>query len=100
MFGVKYAKFQSPCKKNKKLLKEILDDTDLAFAKWALVQLMQWTNQEKVSSLIKIHGTKDKLISYRKSNHTIAIEEGQHFMIVDRAKEISEIIEEKIKTVV
>jgi pimeloyl-ACP methyl ester carboxylesterase len=83
--------------KNKKLLKDILNDTDLEFSKWAIIKLTQWSNQEKVQNLVKIHGTKDKLISYRKSVETVQVKDGQHFMIVDKAKEISLIIEEKIK---
>ena len=83
--------------KNKKLLCEILDDTDLGFTKWAIMQLTTWTNTSRTARLIKIHGTKDKLIAYQPDIQTLAIENGEHFMIVDKAKEISQILEEKIK---
>ncbi|MFK8044468.1 MAG: alpha/beta hydrolase [Crocinitomicaceae bacterium] len=80
----------------KELLNSILDDTDLKFAKWAIRELMNWENQTKLSNLIKIGGSKDKLLT-PKGKNTIVIEGGEHFMIVDRANEISEIINEKIK---
>ena len=85
--------------KNKELLYEILDDTDLEFTKWAIMQLITWNNTDKTSDLIKIHGTKDKLIPYKQNNQTIAIESGEHFMVVDNAREISQLLEERIKSV-
>ncbi len=77
--------------KNKALLNAILDDTDLHFAKWAIKTLMNWENESRLPHLIKIGGTKDKLLP-PKGKNTILINEGAHFMIVDKAKEISEII--------
>ena len=50
-----------------------------------------------MKNVIKIHGTSDKMIPYKKDHKTIAIENGEHFMIVDRADEIGLIIEEKIR---
>ena len=82
--------------KNKKLLGEILDDTDSEFTKWAIIQLTSWTNKEKVTNLIKIHGTEDKLIPYKADHQTVAIQNGEHFMVVDNAEEISRILVEKI----
>lgn len=81
---------------NKKLLSEILNDTDLKFSKWALIQLCSWDNHKEIPGLIKIHGSKDKLIPPGNSENVITIEDGAHFMIVDKAKEIINIIEEKI----
>lgn len=79
--------------KNKTLLNEILKDTDLNFAKWAVNQLTQWKNKEKLKcNVIKISGTKDKLIPPNNSEKEHLINGGQHFMIVDRADEVSDII--------
>ena len=81
---------------NKKLLNQILNDTDLYFAKWAVIQLTNWSNIEKLSNpVLKIGGTHDKLIPPKKNQRLI--EKGEHFMIVDRAYEISQIINEIIR---
>ena len=82
---------------NKELLNSILEDTDLNFTKWAIRELMNWDNQSKLPHLIKIGGSKDKLLPPQGDN-TILIDKGEHFMIVDRAKEISDIINAEIKT--
>ncbi|WP_424000663.1 alpha/beta fold hydrolase [Maribacter sp. IgM3_T14_3] len=83
--------------KNAKLFYEILDDTDLNFVKWALHKFTSWQNLNKSPNVIKINGTKDKLIPPRGTTAMKLIEGGEHFMIVDRADEISEIINFELK---
>ena len=84
--------------KKKKLLKQILDDTDLKFAKWAVNELVNWRNEEILSNrILKIGGTNDKLIPPKKDEYQKLIDKGEHFMIVDRADEISQIINAEIK---
>ncbi|AFU68101.1 hypothetical protein P700755_001137 [Psychroflexus torquis ATCC 700755] len=68
----------------KELLNSILADTDLNFTKWAIRELMNWKNQSRLPNLIKIGGTKDKLLP-PKGENTILIDKGEHFMIVDKA---------------
>jgi len=82
--------------KQTKLLNAILDDTDLKFAKWAVGQLISWKNENRLENVIKIHGTKDKLIPLKSKINTEIIKDGQHFMIVDKAQEISDIINKEI----
>lgn len=81
---------------NRKLLKAILEISDLDFTKWAVQALCSWGNTESISNLIKIGGTKDKLLPC--SQHTIKVEGGEHFMIVDRADELSHIINTEISS--
>ena len=84
--------------KKKKLLNQILDDTDLKFAKWAVNELANWKNNENITNpKLKIGGTNDKLIPPIRDKNQRLIEKGEHFMIVDRADEISQIINEEIK---
>ncbi len=80
----------------KELLNSILDDTNLDFVKWAVNELINWKNITKLENVIKISGDKDKLLP-SKDDKTIIIEGGGHFMIVDKANEISKIINAKIK---
>src|SRR5688500_16092006 len=44
---------------NKKLLKEIINDTDVLFAKWAVEKLITWRNTTKGDNCVRIHGNKD-----------------------------------------
>lgn len=81
--------------KNKELLKEIIRDTNPKFIRWALNTIINWTNEAKSSEVIRIHGTKDKLIPLK--GRAIEVKNGGHFMIVDRAEEISNLINEQMK---
>lgn len=81
--------------KNKQLLKKILDDTNLKFAKWCLKNLLAWSNETKIENpKLKICGTKDKLLPTSNEKNVHRIIGGTHFMIVDRATEISAVINE------
>lgn len=85
--------------KDTALLYRILDDTDLDFTKWAIQQFTTWENKMRPLNCLKIHGTKDKLIPIDLSTNTVAIENGHHFMIRDRSKEISKIINKHLKSI-
>jgi hypothetical protein len=80
----------------KELVYAILDDTEEYFVKWAVRELINWQNETKLKNLIKIGGSNDKLL-HQKGENTIFIENGAHFMIVDKAEEISEVINEKLR---
>lgn len=82
--------------KNNKLLNDILDDTDLNFVKWAVTELINWKNITQQKNVFKINGTKDKLIPTRGNTKMELIDKGEHFMVVDRANEISKIVNDKI----
>ena len=84
---------------NTVLLHQILDDTDLSFAKWAINQLVNWKNTERLKSVMKISGSNDKIIPASGGENEILIQDGAHFMIVDRAAEISEWINLKMESI-
>lgn len=77
-----------------KLLNEIIDDTDPEFIRWALSCMINWSNKENDVGIIRIHGTKDKLIPLK--GNALYIENGKHFMIVDNAEEISILVNEQM----
>ncbi|SFR75557.1 alpha/beta fold hydrolase [Maribacter stanieri] len=82
--------------KNNLILNEILDDTDASFVKWALYELTRWQNSKQSNTVLKINGTIDKLIPPRGTTRMKLIQNGGHFMIVDRADEISKIINNEL----
>ena len=76
--------------KNKMLLASILDDSDPDFTKWAVIALTKWKNDVPLINVLKINGSKDLLIPGSNDSQTVIVEHGAHFMIVDRADEVSE----------
>lgn len=106
LFRVLPAKFFDPPRKlahflfgtaNRELLNSILEDTDLRFAKWAVNELANWKNEIRLENVLKIHGTKDRLIPLRNCANTRLVSGGSHLMIVDRATEVSDIINRELK---
>ena len=80
-----------------KLFKEITENTDEDFLKWAVSQIHGWKKSASNQDIIHIHGTNDRMFPANKIKNFIPIKNGGHFMIVNRAGEISKIILDKLK---
>lgn len=77
----------------KDVLGAILEDTDRRFAKWAMKALLKWENETVPENVYHIHGKKDKLIVPEGVKANYWIEDGQHFMIYNRAAIINPLLE-------
>ncbi len=80
---------------NRSLLFQIILDTKPEFIRWALNTIVNWSNDLNRTEIIRIHGTKDRLIPLK--GNAIMVEDGGHFMIVDKAEQISKILNEQLK---
>lgn len=78
--------------KDVKLLNAILDDTDPFFLKWAFLKVHSWRNKDRISNVLKVQGEKDMVFPARMSANSVHVKDGRHFMVVDKAREVSEII--------
>lgn len=76
----------------KKLIKDMIRDSDPRFIKWALKAISLWQNSSVPPSLIHIHGEKDEIFPIRYCKPDFVISGGAHLMIVTQAKEISKIL--------
>ncbi|NJO77146.1 MAG: alpha/beta hydrolase [Cyanobacteria bacterium RM1_2_2] len=75
------------------LMKAILLDTDIRFMKWALHQLITWDNETVPDHLYQIHGTSDRVFPICFVQPNFVLERGGHFMIMNRANQISALLE-------
>lgn len=80
---------------NKELLEQIINDTKPEFIRWALNSIINWSNKKTPLEAIRIHGTNDRLIPLK--GNAIQVKDGGHFMIVDKAEEISKLVNEQIE---
>ncbi len=79
----------------KVLLKAIIEDTNVVFAKWAIYRILTWNFLNcNASNLYHIHGSLDRLIPLRNIKNCIEVKNGSHFMIVNKSKHINIIINE------
>lgn len=86
LFGTKTAS-------EKKLLDQILADSDPVFTKWAIRQITNWTRTEPVpAKVLHIHGDADRIFNIQNVRPDYIIPGGTHFMTVSQHKEVSQAI--------
>lgn len=83
-------------KTQKKIMRQIIMDSDINFVRWAIHAILQWKNKEIPTGLIHIHGTADKLLPYRLVKPDYTIKQGSHVMTMDKHAEISDLLKKLI----
>lgn len=81
----------------KDLLHQITLDTDQKFLQWAVRQIHSWKGSYSKNEITHIHGTDDKLFPVGRIKNYIPVKDGGHFIIVNRAKEVSQLILNALK---
>ena len=79
---------------------EMLTTTSLDYKKWAIRQLLNWKNEFPLKAIAHIHGTNDLIFPAKRISSATYIEEGTHFMIVDKSQEVSQFINEVLEQLV
>lgn len=85
LFGIKTME-------EKKLLNSILNETEPCFLKWAIDKIIRWENTENHIDVSHIHSTSDKILPIKYVHNTTLVENGGHFMVYNKANEISDFI--------
>lgn len=78
------------------LLKQILNDTDAIFLKWAMDKVVHWTNQTHTKNIFHIHGTSDRILPLRFVNCDTTINKGGHLMTLNKAEALNKIIRQQL----
>jgi len=92
LFGIK-------TKAEKDLLRKIIEDSDLLFYGWAVNALTTWKHVESTTKMIHIHGDRDHVLRMpRGVDHVVR--GGGHFMVYNRAKEISALIHMELQKII
>lgn len=77
---------------DKQLLKQILHDTNPAFLKWAINQIVNWKNIVSYKNTYHIHGTADRILPISGVSCDVKIKGGGHLMTLTKSQEINEIL--------
>ncbi|PCJ79262.1 MAG: alpha/beta hydrolase [Flavobacteriales bacterium] len=81
----------------KEWVRNMAESIDPDFTDWAVDTALQWQNEEVPKNLVHIHGTKDNIFPIKYIKDCIVVEGGTHFMVANKAEEVSKIIVEEIK---
>jgi len=84
--------FSNASESDRVLMKSIFAGTNPKFLKWAIHQVVNWKNLTELENVKHIHGTKDRILPFRKVNCQFEIKEAGHLLTLRNAEEISEIL--------
>lgn len=88
--------FSISANRDKFLLEEILTASNPSFSKWAINEIVNWKRTVAPENIIRIHGNKDRVLPIINFKPHYLIDAGGHFMIANRANEISKIIKQEL----
>ncbi|HEY6504955.1 MAG TPA: alpha/beta hydrolase [Chitinophagaceae bacterium] len=83
-------------KVQKRIILDIIRDTDMHFVKWAVDAILHWNTMDAPGNIIHIHGTADKLLPYRFVKADYTIEGGPHVLPLDKPREVSALLNKLI----
>ncbi len=86
--------FGAESRREKAVLKSILEDSDPEFVKWGVDKVLNWEHVGKLDKMVTIHGTDDRIFPMEDPDYSI--EGGGHLMVINRSKEISDILKKVI----
>lgn len=79
---------------DKALLRQIIDDSDPAFIRWALGAILGWKSSRPPATLVHIHGDSDFLLPVRYLQPTHVIANAGHLLVMNHAREVNKILHE------
>ena len=88
--------FSIAAKSDKILLQEILTASNPSFSKWAINEILNWKRTVAPLNIIRIHGNKDRVLPIINFKPDYLLKNGGHFMVANRATEVSKILQNEI----
>jgi pimeloyl-ACP methyl ester carboxylesterase len=79
-------------REEKEMVRRSRKQATTTYTHWAVNEVMNWQNEWYPGTLHHIHGTKDRIFNYRNIHNALLVNDGGHFMIVNKHQEISEIL--------
>lgn len=84
---------------NKKLLAQVIRESDPRLIRWSMEAILGWENDEVPEPICHIHGTRDEILSIRYTHPTHTVENGSHMMVLEQATRINEILHKVLQPV-
>jgi pimeloyl-ACP methyl ester carboxylesterase len=81
---------------DRQLLKQILNDSNTKFLKWAIDKIVRWKNHTLPEKYIHIHGTNDRIFPIKFVTCDVKINNGGHLMVLNHSLELNEILKQQL----
>ena len=77
----------------------MVNDMSMSYFKWAVNAIVNWRGiKDRKTDPVHLHGDRDQTFYYNKINNPITVKNAGHFMVYNRANEISEIIKKELES--
>ncbi|MBC8034641.1 MAG: alpha/beta hydrolase [Chitinophagaceae bacterium] len=86
--------FTSESSGDKKIVCDVIRDSDPRFIKWAMHAVLTWSCEQLSHPYIHVHGTRDEILPVRYTKPTHLVKGAGHLMIMTRASEVNRILQE------
>lgn len=96
VYGLVFWVFGLEAREERHLLRAILMDTDARFLKWAIHRVVTWRNDDYPQRCHHIHGGGDRIFPLRFVTPNAVIDRSGHFMVMNRADQVSDWLEEVV----
>ena len=83
-------------KKRVDLYRKYLSMRDETYLPWAVYNVLHWQQDKPLDNIFHIHGNKDSVFPLKHIKNCTVIDGGTHVMVLNKAKEISNLIMEQI----
>jgi len=84
---------------DRELLKDMVKSCDESFIRWGMMAISTWNTNEISCGYYHIHGSWDRLLPIRYTRPTHIVLRGGHFMVMNRSKEINQILAKLLEDV-
>jgi len=81
-------------KEEKSLVRAYRKSVSQRYTNWAVHQILNWKNEWQPERLVHIHGARDHIFPIRNIQADYRIEDGGHFMIMNRSDKVNNILQE------
>ena len=83
--------------KRLRLYQEYLHVRDKQYLDWSIENMVIWDRSQEISGIIHLHGDKDIVFPIKNIKNALVIKGGTHIMLLNKGKEISNILIEHIE---
>ena len=97
--GISYALFRKLYNSKMPDINEFFEFRDAYYLKWSINQIVNWKNHVEMSDFVHIHGNKDIVFPISKIKNVEKIEGGTHIMVMQKARKVSELINQKLEEI-
>lgn len=79
---------------DKMMLKQIIEESDDQFIKWAMTAISRWETQNPPENYIHIHGDRDPVLPIRFTHPTHIVKGAGHLLVMTHGRQVNKILTE------